>query len=170
VTRRSSPTVFADTPMSLSASTCIESGKPPSATWSAATLLGLHRIWASSCPVRCLLRKILAETATQPLRNVGARHHLGKPGDRSRVAHRGRGFRSYAAWLCKCAGLRSKLIISRPKRLTFREGFVRSFGFSERRRETSLFTSGQTASRERLSCTTNATLVACVVFFHKPLR
>src|SRR5262249_29823067 len=54
VTLRSSPTVLADTPMSLSALTCIESGKPPSATWSAATLLGLHRIWASSCPVPCL--------------------------------------------------------------------------------------------------------------------
>src|SRR5262249_42373535 len=40
----SSPTLFADTPMSRSASTRILSGKPPRAMWSAATLLGLYRI------------------------------------------------------------------------------------------------------------------------------
>ena len=47
-TLRSSPTVFADTPMPRSASTCIASGNPPSATWSAAMLLGLYRIWSPS--------------------------------------------------------------------------------------------------------------------------
>jgi hypothetical protein len=41
VTFRSSPTVCADTPRLLSASTCILSGKPPRAIWSAAVLLGL---------------------------------------------------------------------------------------------------------------------------------
>jgi hypothetical protein len=46
-TLRSSPTVFADTPISRSTSTCVESGKPPSAIWSAAMFLGLYRIWAS---------------------------------------------------------------------------------------------------------------------------
>src|SRR5262249_46131637 len=40
----SSPTLFADTPMSRSISTRILSGKPPRAMWSAATLLGLYRI------------------------------------------------------------------------------------------------------------------------------
>jgi hypothetical protein len=39
VTFRSSPTVFADTPMLRSTSTRILSGKPPSAIWSAAMLL-----------------------------------------------------------------------------------------------------------------------------------
>src|SRR5262245_29719517 len=40
----SSPTLFADTPMSRSTSTRILSGKPPRAMWSAATLLGLYRM------------------------------------------------------------------------------------------------------------------------------
>jgi hypothetical protein len=44
---RSSPTVCADTPRFLSASTRILSGKPPRAIWSAAVLLGLYRIRAS---------------------------------------------------------------------------------------------------------------------------
>jgi hypothetical protein len=44
VTFRSSPTVFADTPMLRSTSTRILSGKPPRAMWSAAVLLGLYRI------------------------------------------------------------------------------------------------------------------------------
>jgi hypothetical protein len=46
---RSSPTVFAETPMPRSASTCIASGSPPSATWSAAMLLGLYRIVLPPC-------------------------------------------------------------------------------------------------------------------------
>ena len=41
-----SPTVFADTSISGSTSTCISSGKLPSASWSAATLLALYRITA----------------------------------------------------------------------------------------------------------------------------
>src|SRR5262249_45381172 len=45
---RSSPTVFADKPMSLSASTCIAAGNPPSATCRADTLLGLYRIGPST--------------------------------------------------------------------------------------------------------------------------
>src|SRR5262249_39263150 len=55
VTLRSSPTVFADTPTSRSTSTRILEGKPPRATWSAARLLGLYRIWAPCCrlPDRC---------------------------------------------------------------------------------------------------------------------
>jgi hypothetical protein len=48
VTLRSSRTVFADTPVSGSASTCIVPGKPPRAMWSAATFLGLYRIWVPS--------------------------------------------------------------------------------------------------------------------------
>ena len=48
VTLRSSPTVFADTPISWSTSTRIVAGKPPRAIWSAAMLLGLYRIWAPS--------------------------------------------------------------------------------------------------------------------------
>src|SRR5262249_40954918 len=44
---RSSPTVFADTPMPGSVSTRILSGKPPRATWSAPMLLGLYRTMAS---------------------------------------------------------------------------------------------------------------------------
>jgi hypothetical protein len=44
VSFRSSPTVFADTPMCASASTRILSGKPPTAMWRAGTLLGLYRI------------------------------------------------------------------------------------------------------------------------------
>src|SRR5215831_17939821 len=43
VTFRSSPTVFADTPVPTSASTCILAGKPPRAMSSAATLLHLYR-------------------------------------------------------------------------------------------------------------------------------
>ena len=55
-TFRSSPTVCADTPRFLSASTRILSGKPPRAMWSAAVLLGLYRIMASlaataNCPM-----------------------------------------------------------------------------------------------------------------------
>src|SRR2546423_9782699 len=46
-TFRSSPTVCADTPRFLSASTRILSGKPPRAICSAAVLLGLYRIRAS---------------------------------------------------------------------------------------------------------------------------
>src|SRR5262245_12196376 len=45
-TFRSSPTVFADTPMSGSASTRILAGKPPRAMCSAGMLLGLYRIRA----------------------------------------------------------------------------------------------------------------------------
>src|SRR5262245_39702504 len=41
VTFRSSPTVFADTPVPASASTCILAGKPPRAMSRAATLLHL---------------------------------------------------------------------------------------------------------------------------------
>ena len=48
VTLRSSPTVFADMPTSRSASTCIAADSPPIATCSAATLLGLYFMWASS--------------------------------------------------------------------------------------------------------------------------
>src|SRR5436189_2542542 len=47
VTFRSSPTVCAETPIFLSASTRILSGKPPRAMWSAAVLLGLYRIRGS---------------------------------------------------------------------------------------------------------------------------
>src|SRR6516164_139920 len=43
VTLRSSPTVFADTPVPTSASTCILAGKPPRAMSSAAMLLHLYR-------------------------------------------------------------------------------------------------------------------------------
>src|SRR5262245_1887819 len=43
VTFRSSPTVFADTPVPTSASTCILAGKPPRAMSSAAMLLHLYR-------------------------------------------------------------------------------------------------------------------------------
>jgi hypothetical protein len=43
-TLRSSPTVFAETSISLSVSTFIASGKPPSASCSAAVLLALYRI------------------------------------------------------------------------------------------------------------------------------
>jgi hypothetical protein len=50
VTFRSSPTVFADTPVPASASTLIPAGKPPRAMWSAAMLLGLYRMRASSLP------------------------------------------------------------------------------------------------------------------------
>jgi hypothetical protein len=50
----SSPAVFADTPMSWSTSTRIVAGKPPSAAWSAAMLLGLYRIWAPSWGTRLL--------------------------------------------------------------------------------------------------------------------
>ena len=51
VTFRSSPTVFADTPVFWSTSTRILSGKPPRAMWSAAMLLGLYRMRAPHCPV-----------------------------------------------------------------------------------------------------------------------
>ena len=46
VTFRSSPTVFADTPVPASASTRILADKPPRAMWSAATPLGLYRMRA----------------------------------------------------------------------------------------------------------------------------
>ena len=49
-TFRSSPTVFAVTPMSGSASTRILPGKPPRAMWSASMLLGLYRMGAPSLP------------------------------------------------------------------------------------------------------------------------
>src|SRR6516164_2237624 len=48
VTFRSSPTVFADTPVPTSASTCILAGKPPRAMSSAAMLLHLYRGIGSS--------------------------------------------------------------------------------------------------------------------------
>src|SRR5262245_40947454 len=44
VTLRSSPTVFADTPMSGATSIRIASGNPPRTTWSAAMLFGLYLI------------------------------------------------------------------------------------------------------------------------------
>jgi hypothetical protein len=46
-TFRSSPTVFADTPMLGSTSTRILAGKPPRAIWSAAVFLGLYRMSAA---------------------------------------------------------------------------------------------------------------------------
>lgn len=49
-TFRSSPTVFADTPIPGSTSTRIRSGQPPRSVWSAATFFALYRIWASSLP------------------------------------------------------------------------------------------------------------------------
>src|SRR5215217_6907731 len=52
VTFRSSPTVFAETPMSGSTSTCIRSGQPPRSVWSAATLFTLYRMRAPPCRVR----------------------------------------------------------------------------------------------------------------------
>jgi hypothetical protein len=54
VTFRSSPTVFADTPVPASASTCILAGKPPRAMSSAAMLLHLYRGIGSSLIARPL--------------------------------------------------------------------------------------------------------------------
>ena len=51
---RSSPTVFADTPVPTSASTCILAGKPPRAMSSAAMLLHLYRGIGSSLIARLL--------------------------------------------------------------------------------------------------------------------
>jgi hypothetical protein len=51
LTFRSSPTVFADTPMPRSTSTRILSGTPPRAMRSAAVLLGLYRIRARTIPI-----------------------------------------------------------------------------------------------------------------------
>ena len=45
---RSSPTVFADTPMSGSTSTCIRSGQLPRSVWSEAILFTLYRMRAPS--------------------------------------------------------------------------------------------------------------------------
>src|SRR5437764_12737427 len=49
VTLRSAPPVVADTPTSRSVSTCIASGRPPSATWSAAMFFGLYRMGLPPC-------------------------------------------------------------------------------------------------------------------------
>src|SRR6516165_10491945 len=54
VTFRSSPTVFADTPVPASISTCILAGKPPRAMSSAAMLLHLYRGIGSSLIARLL--------------------------------------------------------------------------------------------------------------------
>jgi hypothetical protein len=62
VTLRSSPTVFADKLTSRSTSTCILAGKPPRATWSAAMLLGLYRIWAPCCRLPDCCAAILFKT------------------------------------------------------------------------------------------------------------
>jgi hypothetical protein len=52
VTFRSSPTVFADIPISRSTSTRILSGKPPRAMWSEAMFLGLYCIrHLPRCPI-----------------------------------------------------------------------------------------------------------------------
>jgi hypothetical protein len=66
VTLRSSPTVFADTPMLWSTSTRIAAGKPPRATWNAAMLLGLYRIWAHSWCTRLLTAANLIKTKAVP--------------------------------------------------------------------------------------------------------
>src|SRR5262245_46279589 len=70
-TFRSSPTVFADTPMSGSASTRILSGKPPRAMWSAAMLLGLYRIRAPSLPgTDCRLSGTAYNLSTLPANTI----------------------------------------------------------------------------------------------------
>src|SRR5262252_3440868 len=85
VTLRSSPTVFADTPTSRSASTCIVSGKPPRAPWSAAMHLGLYRIWAPSCVQGTRLvtgaTSVKTGRATHAISIpiVGACHHIANP-------------------------------------------------------------------------------------------
>jgi hypothetical protein len=82
VTRRSSPTVFADTSISSSASTCIESGKPPSATCSGNVSGFASHLGFLLSGYFAYCRKIRIETATQPMQNVGAHRHVGKPGTR----------------------------------------------------------------------------------------
>src|SRR5262249_5390171 len=65
VTLRSSPTVFADTPVPTSASTCILAGKPPRAMSSAAMLLHLYRGIGYSLIARLL--------NSQPLKSILSR-------------------------------------------------------------------------------------------------
>src|SRR6266699_6227038 len=68
VTFRSSPTVFADTPVPVSASTCILAGKPPRAMSSAATLLHLYRGMGSSLIARPLNSQPLQARVSRDMR------------------------------------------------------------------------------------------------------
>src|SRR5262245_3019774 len=84
VTFRSSPTVFADTPVPVSASTCILAGKPPRAMSSAATLLHLYRGMGSSLiarllnspPLKALLSRDMCRSEARNARR-GPRHQVG---------------------------------------------------------------------------------------------
>src|SRR5262249_10237408 len=73
VTFRSSPTVFADTPVPTSASTCILAGKPPRAMSSAAMLLHLYRGIGSSLIARLLSKPTVEGTLFA--RHVSEREH-----------------------------------------------------------------------------------------------
>jgi hypothetical protein len=79
VTFRSSPTVFADTPMPGSTSTCIRSGQPLRSVWSATTLFTLYRIRAPSLPGPTAGNRLQPSPAGQATKKIFAPRLVHQP-------------------------------------------------------------------------------------------
>jgi hypothetical protein len=88
VTFRSSPTVFADTPVPASASTCILAGKPPRAMSSAAMLLHLYRGIGSSLIARLLNSPPLKALLSRDMRRSEGMGRSKGPRTTSRMYYR----------------------------------------------------------------------------------